>query len=217
MGVSRPIHILPLGAHADVVLAERLPSREKYGIPSDERVLLFFGVLDWRKGLHVLIDAFEKLRGDKFCLIVGGGQPVNRKNTRQYRAWYSSVTERMATNPGIVNLGFVPERDIPALFAASDLVVLPYVVPQVVSAVLTHAATYERPFIASSAFSGHADPLVLFEPDADGLAEKIRWSFDEHYGDLESYARQYKDENSWTRSARLLGDRYNAELPQSRT
>jgi len=178
--------------------------------------LLFFGLLDWRKGLHVLIDAFDKLPPDHFRLMIAGGQPVNRKNTREYQAWYSSVAEGIAKQPGIVNLGFVAEADIPMLFAATDLVVLPYVVPQLVSAVLTHAASYERPVIASQAFSGHADPLVLFNADADSLAEKIRWSFDEHYADLEDYSRRYKRENSWTRSAKLLAERYAAVLTKSR-
>ena len=62
------------------------------------------------------------------------------------------------------------------------------------------------PFIASRAFSGHVDSVVLFEPDAKSLAEKIRWSFDEQYGDLESYSRRYKHENSWTNSAKRLAD-----------
>ncbi len=216
MGVSRPIAILPIGADTEAVLADRMASREKYGIQPEERVLLFFGVLDWRKGLHVLIEAFDKLPPDRFRLIVAGGQPVNRKNTREYQDWYSSVAEGIAKQPGIVNLGFVAEADIPMLFAATDLVVLPYVVPQLVSAVLTHAASYERPVIASQAFSGHADPLVLFESDADSLAEKIRWSFDEHYADLEDYSRQYKRENSWTSSGELLAERYNALLAESR-
>jgi glycosyltransferase involved in cell wall biosynthesis len=216
MGVSRPIVVLPIGADTDAVLADRTTSREKYGIRPEERVLLFFGLLDWRKGLHVLIEAFDSLPAGHFRLMIAGGQPVNRKNTREYQAWYSSVAEGIAKQPGIVNLGFVAEADIPMLFAATDLVVLPYVVPQLVSAVLTHAASYERPVIASQAFSGHADPLVLFNADADSLAEKIRWSFDEHYADLEDYSRRYKRENSWTRSAKLLAERYAAVLTKSR-
>jgi glycosyltransferase involved in cell wall biosynthesis len=216
MGVSTPIRILPLGSDVDVALADRMASREKYGIQSSERVLLYFGVLDWRKGLHVLIDAFERLPADDFRLIVGGGQPVNRKDSPEYQAWYSGVAERLERNPSIVNLGFVAEADIPTLFAAADLVVLPYIVPQVVSAVLTHAASHERPFIASQAFRGHAEPLTLFDADAETLAEKIRWSFNEHYADLEHYSRRYKHENSWTRSANLLAERYNAVLRRSR-
>jgi len=216
MGVSRPIDILPLGADTNVVLADRTASREKYGIRPEERVLLFFGLLDWRKGLHVLLEAYDKLPAGRFRLIVGGGQPVNRKTTPEYQAWYSGVAEAMAKHPGIVNLGFVDEADIPLLFAATDLVVLPYLVPQLVSAVFTHAASYERPVIASQAFSGHADPLVLFKADAHSLAEKIRWSFDEDYDALQTYSRRYKHENSWTRTATLLAERYSAVLTTSR-
>jgi glycosyltransferase involved in cell wall biosynthesis len=164
----------------------------------------------------VLIEAFGKLPTGRFRLIVGGGQPLNRKNTREYQAWYSSVAAEIARNRGIVNLGFVAEADIPTLFAAADLVVLPYVVPQLVSAVLTHAASYERPFIASEAFVGHVDPLVLFKADAGSLVEKIRWTFDGHHAELEEYSRRYKHENSWTASAALLAERYDAVLTKSR-
>ena len=109
-----------------------MASRRNYGIQPEERVLLFFGLLDWRKGLHVLIEAFDRLPADRFRLLVGGGQPVNRKETREYQAWYSGIREGIAKHPGIVHLGFVREADIPMLFAATDLVVLPYVVPQMV-------------------------------------------------------------------------------------
>jgi glycosyltransferase involved in cell wall biosynthesis len=217
MGISRPMVEVPIGADTQAVLADRSASREKYGLQPEQRVMLFFGLLDWRKGLHVLIEAFDKLPSEHFRLMIAGGQPVNRKNTREYQAWHSSVAEGIAKQAGIAYLGFVAEADIPMLFAATDLVVLPYLVPQLVSAVLTHAASYERPFIASQAFSGHADPLVLFKPDAASLAEKIRWSFDEHYADLEEYSRRYKRENSWTRSATLLAERYTTMLTSSRT
>lgn len=215
MRISKPIHILPIGAHSNVALADRTDSRENYGIQPQELALLYFGLLDWRKGLHVLVEAFGKLPGNDFRLLVAGGQPLNRRDTPEYEAWYSTVAEQMANDPRIENLGFVDEADVPMLFSAADLVVLPYVVPQLVSAVLMHAASYERPFIASEAFSGHLDPSVLFKADADSLAEKILRSFNGSYSELADYSRRFALLNSWVRTAALLAERYNTLLMNS--
>jgi|694.fasta_scaffold142466_2 glycosyltransferase involved in cell wall biosynthesis len=208
MNVRNSIQILPIGTEDQVNLSDRAVSRQKFAILPDERVLLFFGTLDWRKGLNILIDAFERLPASVYRLIIGGGQPVRIKHRPEYQEWYAGISARISQNKNITQMGFVSDEDIPALFAACDLVVLPYVVPQMVSAVLNHAASYERPVIGSEAFKGHADPLILFKADTESLTEKIRWSFEGHEQELLDYARRYKIENSWTRSATTLTGRY---------
>lgn len=207
MGVKNSIQILPIGTEDQITLADRTASRKKFGFLPNERVLLFFGTLDWRKGLDILIDAFERLPSSGYRLIIGGGQPVRIKHRPEYQEWYAGIAAKMERNKNITQMGFVSDEDIPMLFAAGDLVVLPYVVPQMVSAVLNYAASYERPVIGSEAFKGHADPLVLFKADTEHLLAKIQWSFD-HEQELLDYARRYKLENSWTRSAAILAGRY---------
>lgn len=207
MGIKKTSAILPIGTEDQVVLENRDVCRKQFGFHPEERVLFFFGTLDWRKGLDILIDAFNRLPSG-YRLIIGGGQPVRIKHKPEYQAWYKTIADKMEQNPAIQSVGFVDDKDIPRFFAACDLVVLPYVVPQMVSAVLNHAASYECPFIGSNAFQGHADPLVLFQADTDHLAEKIKWCFDGHQGELLDYARKYKQENSWSRSAALLTSYY---------
>lgn len=207
MGIKKSIHILPIGTEDPVGLADRIASRQKFGCLPHERVLLFFGTFDWRKGIDILMEAFERLPSSGYRLILGGGQPTRIKHRPEYQAWYARIEKKVVENRNIIPLGFVSDEEIPALFAASDLVVLPYVVPQRVSAVLNHAASYERPFIGSEAFKGQVDPLVLFKADPENLTQKIHWGFD-HQPELLDYARRYKRENSWTRSATILTDRY---------
>jgi glycosyltransferase involved in cell wall biosynthesis len=217
MGIKTPMHILPHGAEDQMALADRSASRRKYGFGPDERVLLFFGTLDWRKGLDILIDAFERLPSG-YRLIIGGGQPVRIKHRPEYQAWYAKIAAKAEENRKITLIGFVSDEDIPMLFAAGDLVTLPYVAPHAISAVLNYAAAYERPFIGSESFRGVADPLVLFKADAEHLTQKIQWCFDDHEKELLEYARWYKQENSWTRSAGILAARYvhilNPDLPE---
>lgn len=212
MGIKKVSKILPIGTEDQLDLADRNASRKQFGFDPDERVLLFFGTLDWRKGLDILIDAFSRLPSPGYCLIIGGGEPVRIKHKLEYQKWYKGIVEKIEQNSSIHHIGFVADQDIPVLFSACDLVVLPYVVPQMVSAVLNYAASYERPFIGSNAFQGHADPLVLFQADAKQLAEKMEWCFAGHQNELLDYARKYKKENSWSRSAALLSGYYSCTL-----
>jgi glycosyltransferase involved in cell wall biosynthesis len=212
MGIKKSAQILPIGTEDNAVLASRSHSREKYSFPASDRVLLFFGTLDWRKGLDILLDAFDQLPRPVYRLIIAGGQPVRIKDRPEYKEWYAKLSHRIEGNPAITQIGFVSDEDIPQLFAACDLVVLPYVVRQTVSAVLNHAASYERPFIGSDAFAEHVDKIVLFCADAESLTKKIRWSFDGHLDDLMKYALKYKADNSWTRSAGILASRYETYL-----
>ncbi len=206
IGSRAHIEILPIGTETDVALADRETSRAKYQLNPDDKALLFFGTIDWRKGLDVLIKAFNQLDGN-YRLLIGGGLPVRIRHLPAFKDWYNELEAMMQANPNVRHLGFIDDTDMPALFAASDLVVLPYVVPQMVSAVLNHAASYERPFIGSLAFKGHADDLVLCEAEPDELAAKIVWAT-EHQKELLTYARSYKNEMSWTNTATLLSRYY---------
>ncbi len=207
INIKRKVQILPIGTETDILIPDRTISREILGFDSYCRVLLFFGTIDWRKGLDILLDAFAMLPENKYRLLIGGGQPLRIKDRPEYKQWYKGIADRIAACPRIRHLGFVADKDVPGLFSASDLIVLPYVIPQTVSAVLNHAASYERPFIGSTAFAGHVDPIVLFESTPEAFAKKIDWAF-ENLNILLRYTLQYKGQNSWSKSAELLANYY---------
>ena len=209
--IKTDIRLLPLGTAQHPRVLPRVEARRHLGYQADERVLLFFGTIDWRKGLDVLMDAFARLPAGPYRLIIAGGQPVRIKNTPAYQEWYAKLAARMKAQPGVQTFGFISDEDIARLFSAADLVVLPYVIPQRVSAVLNQAASYELPFLGSEAFTGHADPLVLCPATPEGLSAKIEWAFSGHLEDLRNYARLYKKEHAWERSAEVLAEAY-AEL-----
>lgn len=216
IGVRGAIRILPIGTETDVEIIERNASRQRFGYSSRDKILLFFGTIDWRKGLDILLDAFERLEDPDYRLLIGGGQPVRIRHRPEYKAWYEELESRMAANPQIQHIGFVADEDIPALFGAADLVVLPYVVPQMVSAVLNQAASYDCAFIGSNAFMGHADPEILFDAEPGALVEKIHWAF-ENLKQIEGCSAAYKNRMSWPNSAALLSEYYTDTLNQNRT
>jgi len=80
----------------------------------DAPLLLFVGRLRYYKGLHFLLDALPSVRAE---LLIGGSGPERARLAEQ------------ATQLGIAQrvhfLGDIPDDDLPALFHAADIFVLP--------------------------------------------------------------------------------------------
>lgn len=69
--------LIPNGIKDEYQKIDRKQLRAKYGIPDDEKMLLFVGRLDKKKGLAFLIDAFKRLisegNSNSHLYIIGGG------------------------------------------------------------------------------------------------------------------------------------------------
>jgi glycosyltransferase involved in cell wall biosynthesis len=133
-----PIHVTPHAVWSR--RAESSPAREPAG---GGRVrLLFFGVVRASKGLHVLLQALDRLPG---CDLTVAGEIEDDA----YRARIKGLSAHLA--PGRFELidRFVAEDEVPGLFASSDLVVLPYTRFAAQSGVLHLALAHGRPVVAS--------------------------------------------------------------------
>ncbi|NTU67735.1 MAG: glycosyltransferase [Chlorobiaceae bacterium] len=105
---------------------EHLPSkpeaRKLLGLPSEAKVLLFFGYLRRYKGLDVLLETMAVAhRRDPSLLLVVAGEPVGAAGS------VGAAVERLGI-AGCVQLlpGYVSADRLAPLFAAADAVVLPY-------------------------------------------------------------------------------------------
>lgn len=209
-GVTCPIQIARIGTDTTIYLPPKDRARRHLKIPNNQKVLLFFGALDWRKGLDMLLDTFGRLPRGAYRLILAGGQPPRIRDTPKYKAWHARLVEKTARFASeVMMLGFVDEKDIGDIFAASDLVVLPYIVPQKVSAILNMAASYEIPCIASRFLSGQADPRELFDPTPTALSEKIAWGFN-NLDLLRKMAIDFKHKYDWRLTAQCMEQAYQA-------
>lgn len=206
-----PVKIIRIGTSI-AEPTESSISRSRWKIPEKENAILFFGTLDWRKGIDILLDAWELLPKNFGRLILAGGTPTRVAATAEYQTWRRLLEARASAISSVDFTGFVEDRDLATLFGAADLVVLPYIVPQRVSAVFNQAASFGKPLIASSVFSGQADPCMLFEPDAKSLAEKLRWAFDGHLDNLQAAALDFRAKHSWRTSAFQLSEIYKQLL-----
>ena len=93
--------------------------RSKLGLTDDDRIVLSFGRLVERKGVHRIIDVMPTItrRVPEAVLVVAGGGPEERNLRRQAEA----------SGARVIFAGRVPEEHAPALFAAADVFTLPVV------------------------------------------------------------------------------------------
>ena len=89
-------------------------ARARLGIPSDHRMILVFGRLVRRKGVHRLIDALPDVRRrvPDTVLVIAGTGPEQRRLERR-------------AGPGVILAGRVDDDDAPGVYAAADVFCLP--------------------------------------------------------------------------------------------
>ena len=97
--------------------------RDKLGIKMEERMVLFYGALDTRKGLEILVDAF-KLLIDKNAIsntrLVLVGTGPEKQNLE-------SKIKNLELNDKITILDWLPNDQLPALLNVVDVFVYPSV------------------------------------------------------------------------------------------
>jgi glycosyltransferase involved in cell wall biosynthesis len=90
--------------------AERQAWRERAGAEPDEPLVVFTGRIEREKGIETLIAAWPRLRTDARLAVAGSG-PLAGK-----------LADAI---PAARLLGHVDQHDLPALYAAADMLVLP--------------------------------------------------------------------------------------------
>lgn len=134
-----PIAVIRHGHYRDAYPAAptRAAGRAQLGLPADARVILCFGQIRSYKGLPQLVAA---ARGMKQVHVVIAGDPRDEISA-------DAVVAAAAGDPCVhVRLGFVPSPEVPALFAAADLVVLPYL-EGLHSGVALLSLSFDRPLL----------------------------------------------------------------------
>lgn len=96
--------------------------RSTLGLTDDDRVVLSFGRLVERKGVHRMIDVMPEVnrRVPNAVFVIAGGGPEEKNLRRQ-------ADVAGAAGGRVIFAGRVPEADAPALFATADVFTLPVV------------------------------------------------------------------------------------------
>lgn len=213
---SDHIDVIPHG----IIPVKNPPSltdaRKKLNLPQDRQIILFFGGIRPNKGLEVLIKAFEivKLFNEQVLLVIAGGL-LGRFSFEQY--------SNMIRNTGLSNhvqtfIKFIPEEDVDYFFAASDLVVLPYLKFEAQSGVLLRAYAHKKPVVASNL--GAMGELVSLDNIGlavePGTVEPLAQAVINALDDLDKFQSRYspdlESKYGWEHIAELTMRSYEAAI-----
>ena len=154
---SKNVVVIPHGIELFNKKLNKQLSRKKLGIKKNKFVILLFGFVAWYKGTDLLIHLVKKQlsNGHKkdFELVIAGGPNPNHLDKAYYRRYLRSIENECKKN-GFIFTGFVPEKQIPYYFQASDLVVLPYRTLMSASGPLSLALSFKKPFLLSKTLKG---------------------------------------------------------------
>lgn len=198
--------------------------RAELGIPADAVVFLFVGAIVPEKGFHHLAEAFRRLApGDpRIHLLVAGSASLWDMNGHLAETSYEVGTAKRLCSllrAGRVHLlGTVKSSEMPAVYAASDVTVVPSVWPEPFGLVALESLAAGKPVIASEV--GGLPELVapdngqLVPPaDEEALAAAMRaFTNPQLRAERGRAARASSAEFSWDGVAQGLEHVYEAAL-----
>jgi glycogen synthase len=152
--------------------AEVLAARERYS-PHGDPLLLFFGRLEWEKGVQDLLAALPRIRrAHRGTRLVVAGEG-------SHAGWLAERARKHKVRRAVDFVGHLSDRELRAVLAAADAVVLPSKY-EPFGIVALEAAAAGTPLVASTAGGlgevvRDGDTGLSFTPgDVDGIAVAVR-------------------------------------------
>jgi glycosyltransferase involved in cell wall biosynthesis len=97
-------------------------SREKLGIPVDEKIILFFGFIRKYKGLDILFEAMADRRIQEAGIkLLVAGEFYEDEN-----AYHEQISQLNIQDQLILRTSFIPDSEVLHYFCAADVVIQPY-------------------------------------------------------------------------------------------
>lgn len=154
------IEVIPHAMFKIEVLTNKFRSESKnyFGVSDDTKLITIFGYRSWYKGTDWMVKNFRKfLRNNpsmKVKLMVAGGDSPTLKGTASYKKYSEKFNYLVKKGNGsIISTGFVPEKDVKKVFAASDVVIFPYRTKMSASGAFSLVLGYGKKFLVSQPFS----------------------------------------------------------------
>ena len=176
------ITIIPHGMLKEAEYITAKQAKKALGINEKWNVLLFFGKIHPRKGIEYTIKALPyvlKKHPNTLLLIAGSYSNTWKKESKSYVYLLKQMTKSLGIeNRTLFEIKFFG-KEIPMIFGAADIVLLPYAVPYGASGVIKLAATYRKLVITPNSKSREGEitdrisGILLPFLDEKILAQKI--------------------------------------------
>jgi len=170
-------------------------------VPSDTLRFGYMGTIQWHKGVHVLVQAFNQINDPQVELRIHGEPSVAP-------AYFAEI-QRLVRNPRVRFLGRFENQEVGRVLAEIDVLVVPSIWPEN-SPVTIHEANLAGVPVIASRLGGIPGLIqdgvtgLLFQPgDAGDLAAKMR-RFIEDRGLVERFRRQMPPVKSIAENAQEL-------------
>ena len=209
-----------------MTLPPQAVARAALGLPVDGTVVLFFGFIHPKKGLHIAVEAFERAAQGYAARLVIAGRVRNRwfGDSLYAAALRRRMRDGIANQRIIFRPGFVDPDDKAAYFAAADLLVMPYQQRYgSASAVLHDAFAARRAFICSRSnkFAEAVDVIASEIPEAFPASGDVdQWTHGLQRmlssgllrARMSELTSQLADSSSWSKSADRHANLYRATI-----
>lgn len=165
------IRVVPGGFDPNPFLAapDRESARAQLDLPLDRPILVCVRRLASRMGLENLLEAVARLkeRHPDLLLLIAGKGPL--------RAALETRINHLSIGGNVRLLGFVPDENLPALYSAANLSVVPTVALEGFGLIVAESMAAGTPVVASRVGAlpellGNFRGDLLAEPSAEGLA-----------------------------------------------
>jgi glycosyltransferase involved in cell wall biosynthesis len=120
-------------------------TREKLRLPTHTLVFLIVSRLQKTKGIDIGLEAFSqvyKSHPDAYLIVAGGGNPELLKR-------YNNMASKLKIESNTIFTDMVPENDLPALYNAADVFIMPSLLTEVLPYTILEAMASGLPVIAT--------------------------------------------------------------------
>ncbi len=200
VGLCPPFIVLPCGLHMPQIIPQaRDLLREKYALPKDRPVILFFSRLHPKKGLDLLLDALETMTDLDFTFIAAGSGEPEYENALRARIQRGPLAGR------VLMPGFMESADKDLLLQGADVFALTSHSESFAIAALEALAAGTpvvlTPAIPLASIATKHDLGTVTELQADHIASALR-----------AELKRPRDEARATRSRRLVEQNFTWDI-----
>ena len=121
------IKVIPCGTDiSSFGSVSRKAGRDKLGLNSEDKVVLYVGRFDRRKGIETLVRAVgkEEVKQSNLKLIIAGGSTPGRKDGKE-RERIEGIVEELGLQDITIFPGRIEHKDLVYYYAAADVCVVP--------------------------------------------------------------------------------------------